>query len=63
MVTSNKTAGKKTSIGLSSETYQRIAGHGKFGDSMEDILIRLLDFYESRSKLLREEKLAQTARS
>lgn len=40
---------KKTSIGISVDTYNRIAGYGRFGDSLEDIIIRIIDFCDSRN--------------
>jgi len=36
----------KTTMKVSKDTLQRIRGHGKMGDSLEDVVNRLLDEIE-----------------
>jgi hypothetical protein len=38
---------KKTSIGLEKDTRSRLQGLGKKGETYDDVINRLIDFYES----------------
>jgi hypothetical protein len=48
-MTLNDTLGK-TTIQLEEETRDRLRGFGKKGESYDDIVLRLMDFFESKSK-------------
>jgi hypothetical protein len=39
----------RTTISLSPETRERIKQHGKLGETHEDVIIKLLNFYEKMS--------------
>ena len=49
-VMSNAAALAKTTIQLEEETRDRLKGFGKKGESYDDIVIRLMDNYEGKSK-------------
>jgi hypothetical protein len=40
----------KTTIQLEEETRDRLKGFGKKGESYDDIVLRLMDFYEDKTE-------------
>jgi len=43
----------KTTIGVTTETYQRLSRVGRFGDTLEDIINRLLDHDENEQAVIK----------
>ncbi len=38
------------SLKVSDETHARLTKHGKYGESMDEIISKILDYYEGKAK-------------